>query len=84
MTLPLASKVVKEQPLGGTDDEWIVIEPVHRAVELAEDLHDDRQDSALLFGRFAFTVRYKWTATGSTPLRDTVSGWLPSRRGRSI
>ncbi|MBL3802970.1 site-specific integrase [Streptomyces sp. BRB081] len=56
----LASKVVKGQPLGGTDDEWVVIEPVYRAVELAEDLHDDHQDGALLFGRFAFSVRYKW------------------------
>ncbi|MBT2460043.1 site-specific integrase [Streptomyces sp. ISL-86] len=56
----LASKVVKGQPLGGTDDEWVVIEPVYRAVELAEDLHDDRKDGAPLFGRFAFTVRYRW------------------------
>ncbi|MFF5362502.1 site-specific integrase [Streptomyces scabiei] len=56
----LASKVVKGQPLGGTDDEWVVIEPVYRAAELAEDLHDDRKDGAPLFGRFAFTVRYRW------------------------
>jgi hypothetical protein len=56
----LASKVVKGQPLGGTDDEWVVIEPVYRAVELAEDLRDDRQEGALLLGRFAFSVRYKW------------------------
>ncbi|MFB7501452.1 site-specific integrase [Streptomyces sp. NPDC056161] len=56
----LASKVIKGQPLGGTDDEWVVIEPVYRAVELAEDLHDDRQEGTLLFGRFAFSVRYKW------------------------
>lgn len=56
----LASKVIKGQPLGGTDDEWVVIKPVYRAVELAEDLHDDRQEGTLLFGRFAFSVRYKW------------------------
>jgi len=56
----LASKVVKGQPLGGTDDEWVVIEPVYRAVELAENLHDAPEDGALLFGRFAFTVRYRW------------------------
>ena len=37
----LASKVVKGQPLGGTDDEWVVIEPVYRAVGLAEQLHDN-------------------------------------------
>ena len=56
----IASKVVKGQPLGGTDDEWVVVEPVYRAVELAEQLHDDPQDGALLFGRFAFTIRYRW------------------------
>src|SRR5438046_992769 len=43
----IASKVVKGQPLGGTDDEWVVIEPVYRAVELAEQLHDDPRDGAL-------------------------------------
>ncbi|MGY3064560.1 integrase [Streptomyces sp. TE3672] len=69
----LASKVVKGQPLGGTDDEWVVIEPVYRAVELAEDLHDDRQEGALLFGRFAFSVRYKW-----------FRNWVNSPAGRRI
>jgi len=56
----ITSKVVKGQPLGGTDDEWVVIEPVYRAVELAEQLHDDPRDGVLMFGRFAFTVRYAW------------------------
>ena len=56
----LASKIVKGQPLGGTDDEWVVIEPVYRAVELAEQLHDNPRDGAPLFGRFAFNVRYTW------------------------
>lgn len=56
----IASKVVKGQPLGGTDDEWIVVEPVYQAAELAEQLHDTPHDGALLFGRFAFTVRYTW------------------------
>src|SRR5664280_759519 len=37
----LASRIVKGQPLGGLQDEWVVIEPVIRAVELAEQLHDD-------------------------------------------
>ncbi|UCA50507.1 hypothetical protein LEL86_14955 [Streptomyces sp. WA6-1-16] len=56
----IASKVVKGQPLGGTDDEWVVVEPVYRAVELAEHLHDSPRNGALLFGRFAFDVRYRW------------------------
>lgn len=56
----LASKVVKGQPLGGVADEWVVIEPVYRAAELIERLHDNAQDGALLLGRFAFNVRYKW------------------------
>ncbi len=56
----LASKVVKGQPLGGTPDEWVVIEPVHRAVELAEHLLDNPDEGEALFGRFAFSVRYAW------------------------
>lgn len=56
----IASKIVKGQPLGGTDDEWIVIEPAYRATELAEQLHDDPREGEPLFGRFAFAVRYTW------------------------
>ncbi len=56
----LASKVVKGQPLGGTNDEWVVIQPVYEAVGLAEQLHDHRDEGSLLFGRFAFEVRYQW------------------------
>jgi integrase len=56
----LASKVVKGQPLGGLADEWVVIEPVYRAAELLEHLHDTAQTGAPLLGRFAFDVRYKW------------------------
>jgi integrase len=56
----IASKVVKGQPLGGTEDEWVVIEPVHRAIELAEQLHATGDDGDLLFGRIAFAVRYQW------------------------
>lgn len=56
----ITSKIIKGQPLGGTDDEWIVIEPAYRAIELAEQLHDDPREGALLFGRFAFAVRYTW------------------------
>jgi hypothetical protein len=59
----IASRVVKGQPLGGTHDEWVVIEPVYRAVELAEQLHDGPHDGALMFGRFAFNIRYAWFKT---------------------
>ena len=56
----IASKIVKGQPLGGTDDEWVVIEPVYRAIGLAEQLHGNPRDGVLLLGRFAFTVRCTW------------------------
>jgi len=56
----LASKVVKGQPLGGLADEWVVIEPVYRAAELLEHLHQSGHDQAPLLGRFAFDVRYTW------------------------
>src|SRR5699024_9944727 len=50
----IASTIVKGKPLGGTDDEWIVIEPAYRAVELLEQLHEDPREGALLLSRFAF------------------------------
>ena len=56
----LASKVIKGQPLGGIDDEWVVIEPVYDAAGLAELLLDNPCDGDPLFGRFAFNVRYAW------------------------
>src|SRR6266568_248879 len=70
----LAGKVIKGQPLGGTQDQWVVIEPVYRAVELAEQLHDDPRDGVPLLGRFAFRVRYKW-------FRDWVNGPSGQRLG---
>jgi hypothetical protein len=70
----LASKVIKGQPLGGTEDQWVVIEPVYRAVELAEQLHDNPQDGAPLLGRFAFYVRCKW-------FRNWVNGPAGQRLG---
>ena len=56
----IASKIIKGQGLGGTDDEWVVIEPIHRAIELLEQLHDDPRDGVLLLSRFNFRVRYLW------------------------
>ena len=56
----IASKIIKGQGLGGTDDEWVVIEPIHRAIELLEQLHDDPRHGVLLLSRFNFRVRYLW------------------------
>jgi integrase len=56
----IASKIIKGQPLGGSDDEWVVIEPAYRAIELLEHLHDDPREGTLLLSRFAFRVRYIW------------------------
>jgi hypothetical protein len=70
----IASNVVKGQPLGGTQDEWVVIEPVHQAIGLAEQLHDNPRDGAPLFGRFDFRVRYQW-------FRDWVNGPAGQRLG---
>ncbi|WP_433207078.1 site-specific integrase [Nocardia sp. CA-107356] len=56
----LASKLIKGQPLGGVDDQWIVIEPAYRATELLERLHEEPSERALLLSRFAFRVRYIW------------------------
>ena len=63
----LASKLIKGQPLGGTRDEWVVIEPAYQAAGLAGQLHDAPADGNLLFGRIAFSIRYKW-------LRNWVNG----------
>src|SRR5260370_16317744 len=70
----LASRIVKGQPLGGTHDEWVVIEPVYTAAGLAEQLHDDPREAALLFGRFAFDIRYRW-------LQNWVNGLARGRLG---
>ncbi len=56
----LASLLVKGQPLGGTADEWVVIQPVHQAAGLAAALlGDDTPGTAPLFGRFSFQPRYQ-------------------------
>ncbi len=70
----LASNIVKGQPLGGTRDEWVVIEPVYQAAGLAEQLHDDPRDGMPLCGRFDFRVRYQW-------FRDWVNGPAGQRLG---
>jgi hypothetical protein len=71
----IASKIIKGQPIGGTDDEWVVIEDVHRAVGLAEQLLDDPEPGSPLFGRTCFVSRYQ----GS--LRPWVNGPAGQRLG---
>jgi len=70
----LAGKLIKGQALGGTRDEWVVIEPAYQAAGLAEQLHDAPADGDLLFGRIAFNVRYKW-------FRNWVNGPSGQRLG---
>ena len=74
----LAGTLIKGQPLGGTRDEWVVIEPACQAAELAGQLNDSPADSpadsTLLFGRIAFAVRYKW-------FRNWVNGPSGQRLG---
>ena len=70
----LASKVIKGQPLGGTPDEWVVIEPAYQAAQLLERLHNAPQPGKPLLGRFAFDVRYTW-------FRNWVNGPSGQRLG---
>lgn len=64
----IAGRVIKDQPYGGTPDEWVVIAEVHRAARLAAGLltgrSEDRRgeengEEPLLFGRFSFDSRYR-------------------------
>jgi hypothetical protein len=70
----LASKIVKGQPLGGTPDEWVVIEPAYQAAQLLVRLHDDPRPGNPLLGRFAFDVRCTW-------FRNWVNGPSGQRLG---
>jgi hypothetical protein len=56
----LAGMLIKGQPLGGTEEEWVVIEQVDQAVALAEQLSGRTGPDAPVFGRFSFSVRYPW------------------------
>ena len=64
----LTGRVIKDQPHGGTPDEWVVIAEVHRAARLAASLTAGRGDDTpgqddgtgpRLFGRFSFDCRYR-------------------------
>ena len=57
----IKSKLVKGQPLGGTSEEWVVIETVYHAVGMAEQLSRLIGIPAdLVFGRFNFEIRCLW------------------------
>jgi hypothetical protein len=72
----LAGKLIKGQPLGGTDEEWVVIEQVHQAVALAERLSGHSEPGHPVFGRFSFSLRYRW-------FREWVNGPAGRRLGLS-
>jgi hypothetical protein len=70
--LRLAGKLIKGQPLGGVHDEWVVIEQVHTAIALAEQLHPDPDGS--LFGKAVFSGYYT----------DTFQPWINGPGGRRL
>jgi integrase len=71
----LKSKLVKGQPLGGTSEEWVVIEAVYDAVGMAEQLSRlIGVPGDLVFGRFNFEPRYPW-------FRDWANGPAGQRLG---
>ncbi|MFG2848225.1 site-specific integrase [Kitasatospora sp. NPDC048296] len=74
----LFSRIVKGQPLGGIEDEWVVVEQVERAVALAEQLLDSTETGQLLFGRIGFTSRYEHS------LRPWVNGPAGRRLGLDL
>ncbi len=61
----LASKLIKGQQWGGIADEWVVIEPAYRAVELAIRLTRAKtwlaapQSRESLFGRYNLAKRFR-------------------------
>jgi hypothetical protein len=75
----LASKRIKGEPLGGVADEWVVIEPAYRAVELATRLSGAKlalagmKPDASIFGRYAFTTRF-----------NTFRRWVNSPAGTRL
>jgi integrase len=71
----IKSKLIKGQPLGGTSEEWVVIEAVHHAVGTAEQLSRlIGIPGDLVFGRFCLDLRYPW-------LRDWANGPAGQRLG---
>jgi hypothetical protein len=56
----LAGTLIKGQPPGGTDEEWVVVEQVDQAVALAGQLSAQNQPGSPVSGRFSFSPRYRW------------------------
>ena len=74
----LTSKLIKGQPLGGTSEEWVVIEAVHDAIGLAEQLSRYiRTRDDLIFGRFNFDLRYPWFRAWASSLAGQRLGLTP-------
>jgi hypothetical protein len=75
----LASRRIKGEPLGGAADEWVVIEPAYRAVELATRLSGAKtalagtEPGTSVFGRYAFTTRF-----------NTFRRWVNSAAGARL
>ena len=96
----LASQLIKGQPWGGTADEWVVIEPAYRAVELAIRLTRAKtwlaapQARESLFGRCNLGKRFralrKWvnspegTRLGLEPIPDGNITGRMARRTLSL
>jgi hypothetical protein len=79
----LASKVVKGQPLGGTPDEWVVIEPAYQAAQLLVRLHDDPGQAIRCWDGSRSTSAGPGSGTGSTAPPASGSASPPSRTTRS-
>jgi hypothetical protein len=54
----LGSTRIKGEQFGGVRDEWVVIEPAYRAVELAARIAGTEPGESV-FGRFTFASRFK-------------------------
>jgi integrase len=71
----LKSKLIKGRPLGGTSEEWVVIEAVYDVIGVAEQLSRlTGVPGDLVFGRFNSELRYRW-------FRDWVNGPAGQRLG---
>lgn len=75
----LASRRIMGEKLGGVADEWVVIEPAYRAVELATRLsHSEKgmshfRPESSIFGRFEFLTRF-----------NTFRRWVNSPAGARL